>query len=433
MRSRWTRSVPGGQAWVLAGRAGWNMADQVVSSGTNFALSILVARSVSADGFGHFAVAFTLYTFLYGAGRALIAQPIVVRYTTVGSEGFLAAGSAAAGAATLLGLGAGTVIGGVGFVTGGALGIALLCVGALLPGLLLQDMWRSLFVAQGRPSAALVNDVVWGVVQFAALAAVLRLGPRNAATMLLAWGGAALVAALVGILQFGARPRLRASLPWLHRQRDLLRYYGPAFLLMHTSQLTLLLISVLGAPSDVGAIRAAQVVLGPLLLLSASMSTFVTPEIARRGLRGPRAVQVAVVLAAGLVLVDVLWGAVVLTLPDRIGTELLGSTWASASEVLPATLLSVVALAAATGAHVVLYGLGYARETLLAAAAQAPLFLVLGLGGLQLWQAPGAALGIALAQCALVPIVWWQLLRLMRRGERPADRPQEERAPDGVL
>ncbi|MGR7024954.1 hypothetical protein [Geodermatophilus sp. URMC 62] len=395
-----------------------------MSSGTNFALSVLVARILTADEFGDFAVAFTLYTLLFGAGRALIAQPLVVRYTSVGPGAFASAARSATGAATLLGIASGVVTGIVGLSIGGPLGLSLVCMGLLLPGLLLQDMWRAVFVTQGRPSAAFYNDALWGAAQFAFIAAALFVDQDSSTAMLLAWGGAALVAALVGILQFGAPPRFRTSLPWLARQRDLLGYYAATFGLVGANQVTLLLIGVLGEPSDVGAIRAALVVLGPLTLLGTSMATFATPEVSRRRLRGRSAIRVAMAVSAVLVVADLAWGVTVVALPDSVGTALLGDSWANGRAVLPATLLGVVALACASGAHVVLWAHGYAREAFWASAVQAPAYLVLGLGGLHQWGAPGAALGLSLAQWVIVPIVWWQAVTLMRRERPPGDVPR---------
>jgi O-antigen/teichoic acid export membrane protein len=411
---------------LLAGRAGWNIADQIVSSGTNFVLSILVARTLTADGFGNFSVAFTIYTLLFAAGRALIAQPLVVRYASAHPDGFMAAGRSATAAALLLGIGSGTVTGIAGVVIGGPLGLSLVCMGFLLPGLLLQDMWRAVFVTQGRPSAAFLNDVLWGVAQFAALAAVLWSRRESATAVLLAWGGAALLAALVGGLQFGAHPRIRGSVRWMAGQRDLLGYYAATFALTATNQVALLLIGAVGTPSDLGAIRAALVVLGPLSLVTMSLATFATPEVSRRQLRGRAALRIAISLSTVLVVIDLIWGFAVIALPDRVGAALLGDSWTNAQAVLPATLLGVVAMAVAFGAHVLLWGHGYAREAFRASAVQAPAFLLLGLGGLLLGNAPGAALGLALAQWVIVPIVWWQAVNRMRGSAGAGQRPERD-------
>ncbi|MGY2078781.1 hypothetical protein [Modestobacter sp. SYSU DS0657] len=395
-----------------------------MSSGTNLVLSLLVARSLSADGFGAFAVAFTIYSFLIGAGRALISQPLVVRYTSASSDEFHQASRSATGAATLLGLASGVVTGVSGLLLGGAVGASLVAIGVLLPGLLLQDMWRAVFVADGRPSAAFVNDLVWGVVQFAAVGIFLVLDQRSAPAMLVGWGGAALVAAVLGGFQFRGHPQVRSSIAWLIRQRDLLGYYAASFLsVMGANQITMLLIAGLGDPADVGALRAAQVVLGPLNLAGYSLSAFALPEMARRRLTGRRAIKVAAALSGVMVLADLVWGLTLVFLPDQWGVLLLGDSWSNAQDVLPATLLGVVAIGFGFGASTLLVARGFAKETFWISSLLAPGFLVFGLLGLHLGGAPGAALGLSLAQCLVAPLTWWRVLVLMRRERRTGTAP----------
>ena len=404
------------QARALASRASWNLADQIVSSGTNTVLSILVARALTVEGFGAFAIAFTVYTFLVGAGRALISQPLVVRYTSRAADEFGKAAVSATGSAMLLGLASGLVVGAVGVAVGGVVGMSLLWIGLLLPGLLVQDMWRAVFVAEGKPSKAFVNDCVWAVVQLGAVLAVIGLGRESAESMLVAWGGAALVAALVGGLQFRAHPRLRGSFGWLLRQRDLVGYYAATFFaVMGANQLTMLLIGALGEPADVGALRAAQVVLGPLNLLGYSISAFALAEIARRQTKGRTAIRVALAVSAIMVLADIVWGVILIALPESVGAALLGETWRNAQAVLPAALLGLVAIGAGLGASVLMIARGYAKESFWTQSILAPGFLVLGLLGLELGGAPGAALGLSLAQCIVTPVAWWRVVTLMRR------------------
>ena len=63
-------------------RASWNLIDQMISSGTNAVLSIIIARSVDESTFGSFAVAFTVYGFLVGASQAVSTAPLGVRFAS---------------------------------------------------------------------------------------------------------------------------------------------------------------------------------------------------------------------------------------------------------------------------------------------------------------------------------------------------------------
>lgn len=403
----------------LTGRATWNVLDQVVSSATNLLLSILVARALSADGFGSFAVAFTVYAFFVGASRAVVAQPLVVRYASLGPGPFHTASRAATGAAALLGVAAGAGTAAAGLLVAGTTGACLVTIGVLLPGLLLQDMWRAVFVAAGRPAAALVNDVLWAVVQFALVGVLLWRGLDSAPAMLAGWGVAAAAAALLGGAQFRGSPRLRAALPWLVEQRSLLGYYAAGFLaIMGANQVTFLLIASLGTPADVGALRGAQVVLGPLNLLGYSVSGFALAEMSRRQVSGRTALRAAMAVSGLMVLADAAYGLVLVLVPDEVGVALLGSTWSTAREVLPAALLGLVAIGGCLGASTLLMARGFARESFLISLLLAPGFLVLGVGGLELSGAPGAALGLSLAQCVVAPVIWWRATVLMHRESR---------------
>ena len=405
----------------LAGRAGWNLADQVVTSATNLLLSVLAARALTAEGFGAFAVAFTIYTFLVAAGRAVISGPLTVRYAAAEPRTFRAAAQAATGGTVILGVLSGLVIAPTGLALGGVLGTSLLWMGVLMPGLLMQDMWRSVFITQGRPRAAFVNDLVWGTVQLGAAAAFILTDRQSASTLLISWGGAALVVAVLGGVQFRGRPMLRASLPWLRSQTDLMKYYFASFVtITGANQVTLLLIAGLGSPADVGALRAAQVVFGPLSLMGYALGAFAVPEIARRQLAGRGAVRAALLLSGAMSSVYVVLGGAALLLPDAVGTALLGDTWATAQGVLPAALLGLVAIAVGFGPSTVMMALGFAKETFRINWVLAPGFLVLGVGGLMVDGARGAALGLSLAQVVIVPFVWWRVVVLMR-ARRAAD------------
>lgn len=399
----------------LAGRAGWNLADQVVSSATNLVLAVLAARALSVDGFGAFSVAFTIYAFLVAGGRSMIGRPLAVRYAAASREHFRTAAQAATGASVVLGILAGLVVAVVGVSLGGDVGTSLLCIGVLMPGLLLQDMWRMVFVTEGRPRAAFINDSLWGLVQIALVAGFIAADRQSAVTLLGAWGGAALLVALFGAVQFRGRPLLLASTRWVHDQRDLMKYYFASFItIMGANQLTLLLIAGLGTPADVGALRAAQVVLGPLNILGYALTAFAIPEIARRQMAGRRAIQAAAALSGLLVLANLTWGVALLALPDAVGAALLGDTWDSAQAVLPASLVGLVAIAFGFGANVLMSALGFAKETFRINWMLAPGLLIFGIAGLELGGAPGAALGLSLAQVVVAPAMWWRVLVLMR-------------------
>jgi hypothetical protein len=62
-------------------RLGWGVADQVVSSVTNFAVSIYVVRTLGAVQFGAFGLAYVTYGFALNASRGLATDPLMVRFS----------------------------------------------------------------------------------------------------------------------------------------------------------------------------------------------------------------------------------------------------------------------------------------------------------------------------------------------------------------
>ena len=67
----------------VARRASWSFGDQALSSLTNFALAVVVARAVTAEEFGAFGLAFSAYLLVLGLVRAVTAEPLLVRASHV--------------------------------------------------------------------------------------------------------------------------------------------------------------------------------------------------------------------------------------------------------------------------------------------------------------------------------------------------------------
>lgn len=407
------------QVVKLLGRAGWTTGDQVLVSLTNMALTVLVARALSQEGFGAFSVAFAVYSLVVGGSRALINQPLVVRYTGEGDDRFHEAARSSAGAGILLGAAAGLVAALVGVLTTDGSGPSLVVIGILLPGLLLQDLWRLAFIAEGRPQRAVTIDAVWAVGQLAAVVGISLTEHASSTSLLLAWGLTALLSGIIGGRLFGGGPRLRSALPWMAQQKDLIKYYAASFAsVLGANQAAILLIAAVGSNVIVGSLRAAQVVLGPLNLIGYALGAFAMPEIARRGLRGRKALLVGLGLSTVMVVVQLAYGLVVLSVPDSWGEFAFKENWDGARSVLGASLVGLVAIGAGFGASTLLIALGFAKQTFWTNLVLGPALIGFSLLGLHLGGAFGAALGLSLAQCVVTPIQWFMVLRLMRLEKR---------------
>src|SRR4051794_26863424 len=77
-------SSDGGSVQPMFRRIGWISADQAVSSITNLALAVVVARHVSVESFGIFSLIYASYLFAVEFARALVLEPFVI--TLSGNE-----------------------------------------------------------------------------------------------------------------------------------------------------------------------------------------------------------------------------------------------------------------------------------------------------------------------------------------------------------
>ncbi|HEY9379073.1 MAG TPA: hypothetical protein VIQ02_18500, partial [Jiangellaceae bacterium] len=85
-------------------RLGWGVADQAISSLSNFALGIFVARTFGASSFGAFTLAYVTYTVVINAARGLATDPLLVRHSGDVHRRWRRATSAATGTALVVGV-----------------------------------------------------------------------------------------------------------------------------------------------------------------------------------------------------------------------------------------------------------------------------------------------------------------------------------------
>lgn len=403
-------------------RTSWGMADQLLSSLSNFAVAVVIARSVDRVGFGAFSLAFATYTVVLGTVRAVSAEPLAVRHRPDPAAGPGDATASAVGAALAVGLAAAAAVAVLGVALGGRLGPALVPLALVLPGLVVQDAWRSAFLATGRPARAFANDLVWVVTEFALFALLLALGEPTVGSLIGAWGGGAAVAAVAGGIQAGAVPRVGVWRAWLAGHRDLWPRFTLEFWAMTgTWQLGLYSLAAVAGIAAAGAVRGAQTALGPAALVLLAAPLVAVPELVRLRGRpdGVRAILSASRrLALGLAALPLAVGAALLVVPTSVGTEVLGDTWGPARALIPALAVFV----ASTGVNVAviagLRALAAARASLRTRLLASPLVLSGVVVGALVADAQGAAVGLAVTNW-LTTGLWWRALRSAAAGTGP--------------
>lgn len=408
----------------IAKRLSWGLGDQAVSSMSNFLVGLVVARELDVAGFGVFSLAWVTYGVVLNISRGLATDPLVVRFSGVSTRRWRAATARAAGTAVAVGLAFGVVCALAGLVIGGAIGGAFLGLAVVTPGMLLQDAWRFAFFAAGQGHKAFVNDVVWAV----AMIPLLFLASTHSAvsSFVLAWGAAALVAAAYGWLQSGVVPHFAGMRDWLRTHRDLgARYMVENVSNSGASQLRMYGLGAIAGLADVGAVRGAELLLGPFLALLMGVSLVAVPEAARVLRTAPQRLgRFCVLIGGAQAAAAAAWGLALLVLvPDSVGRLLLDDVWAPATHLILPVSLSVTAAGVVAGATAGLRALGSARRSLRAQLVASAGYLGFGLVGAAFGGAVGMSWGSTTAMW-LGAGLWWLQLRAALRDHVPVPEPE---------
>jgi hypothetical protein len=399
------------------------MADQGVSSLTNVVVSIFVARSLPAEGFGAFGVATVVYLLALGTSRALIGEPLLSRYSHVSADRRRGLVPDMLGAALVVSAIAAGLVAGLGLTVGGSAGSALLALAAPLPVLIVQDVLRYACIID-RPGSALGIDIAW----LLAICVALPFAPAGAgaAWFVSAWGLTAGAGVLVGF----ATERSALGVPrpghWLADNREMgIRFFTEFLTGQAVGQLVLTGVGAIAGLRVLGGVRAAQVFYGPINTIHAGIYLALVPEgaIARREPR--RLLRLMVRASVVLVFVALVWTAVGLVLPHEIGAELFGASWPDARDLMLPMGLAMVAGSVATGGFAGLRALAAARASLRAKLQTVPGQLVLPLAGAAGSGAGGYAVGFGLGHLASAVIYWAAFVRALpaEPGGRPEPAP----------
>ncbi len=403
---------------------GWGLADQVMSSLSNFAVSIYVVHELGAVQFGAFSLAYVTYGFALNASRGLATDPLIVRFSGTDLPTWRRAVSECTGTAALVGLVAGVCVLAVASLLSATVAAAFLALGLTLPGLLLQDSWRYSFFALGRGSQAFINDTIWVATLVPALLTVRATGHADVFWYVFVWGITGNIAAAVGPWQARVVPRLTGAWRWVSQHRDL----GPRYLLEGTSQSVSTQIRaysiglVLGLAA-LGSVQAAAALLGPMWILFLGTGLVAIPEAARVLRRSPRHLPLfCLVITSGLSAAGLAWGLFLLVaVPRGLGHWLLGPIWHSTYPLILPAILGVTGQGVSAGAGTGLHALGAAKRSLRLTVLGSVLFVIGSLAGAVAGGAAGAVWGSAIAVWISAVYGWWQLRRAQQEaGHLPA-------------
>jgi O-antigen/teichoic acid export membrane protein len=393
-------------------RVGWGLGDQALSSMTNFAVGILVARSVSVPEFGAYALAFSAYCFILGISRALATEPFAVRFVISEPEQLHRARIGVAGVALLTGVAFLALAAVLSQMLPAEYRPLVLCLGAVLPGLLVQDSMRQILFAAGQGRSAFNNDLLWALLMVPAFGIVFLSGSINAATLILAWGTAANLAAIAGCYRCRVVPDVRMAGSWLRSQRGLWpRYLLEGAAINGSQQIVFMAIGVFAGLSAVGEMKLVLVLLGPVNVLVQGIGVVAVPEAARALAAGrSRFLRVAAGFSLAVAFGALLWGITVTLLPGSWGTALVGDGWLVASALAVPLSLVQVLYGANTGPAVGLRAMGAAKRSMWTRMATSSLTVIFSVGGAATAGVQGAVWGLVVA-AALNAGLWYVQFR----------------------
>jgi O-antigen/teichoic acid export membrane protein len=426
--------VPWRRARQAGGRLSWGVADQAVSSITNFAVNIYIARNLGAVQYGAFALAYVTYGFALNASRGLATDPLLVRFSGADLPAWRRAVADCTGTAVLAGLAIGACVLGAAAFLDGTTRLAFLALGLTLPGLLLQDSWRFAFFALGRGGQAFLNDIIWAAALLPALVFLRLTGHANVFWLVFAWGASAAIAAAVGPRQARVMPSLTGALGWLSRHRDLgPRYMAEGTVNSAAIQLRSYGVGLVLGLAALGYLQAASTLMGPLQMLIFGMGLVALPEAARILRRSPRHMPLfCVLLSAGLTVLALGWGLVLLVaLPRGLGHLLLGRIWRPTYPLVLPTTLYFMGWCASLGSGVWLHALAAARRSLRVAVISSTAFVSLSLVGAVLGGTVGSIRGAAAGAWIGALVSWWQVRKALQEsggapvGGWPAEQSRE--------
>lgn len=398
------------------GRAGLSLVDQGIYSASNLAITILVARVADVREFGVFALVYAAVVVIQGTVDGLVCEPFAVVHSEHGGDVARDDLRRAAGAAFAVGTGAALVLAGAGLGFHGETRALLVAYALVLPGLLVQSLWRFACFTFARPQTAVANDLVWVGVQAVALVAVIVAGEDTPSTLVLAWGAGAVAAALVGGRQLGVAPAPTEAVRWLRDTGHLGVRYAAEFLgTFGASQAALSVTGSLAGLAAVAQLRAAQVAYGPIATLSNGVRVAGTPIAVRERARGLERLRlVTAVIGGGLAALVVVWTVLVLLAPDGVGEAVAGDSWELARDVVPAVAVNAIAAGWSAGLLVSLRALADARRSLRGRLATGLLRLIGAAIGALVADGEGAAWGLATGAVLGLGVLQLQYRRAVR-------------------
>lgn len=418
---KFSQSLPlyWGNLWVKKGSL--SVLDQAFFSGTNFILSILLARWLTPDLYGIFALSFTIYLFFSGLYNAIILEPISVFATSKFHDQFEQYLSGQFALHFIVtGVLGGLVICVVGIfyflnIWGDLMIRALFGVGVSLPFLLLLWLVRRLFYIKQNPAGALRSTFIYFTCTMLGAYVINSSAYReNIFLWFLLIGLTSLLGSIPILfsrkLKIFSRQVIAKWREYLHDQWLFGRWIILATFLYSVGTQTQIFItaSYLGLHAA-GAFKAVQNVMLPMFQVVASVSTLMLPSVSLEfGRSNYTAMRSKSFRVAGiLALVAILYETMLLFGAKYINLFLYDANYTQFVWLIPVIGFIPLLNAFQTGFSLILRSLQkpvyYIIDKAISAfvgVSSAFLFTVY-------WSVPGAIYSLILVELATLVTYWW--------------------------
>lgn len=362
---------------AIARRAAWSFSAQAISSTSNFILTISVLAVSSRREFAVFSLCITTYLLVSQLARSAASFPLMILYSEHREPD--SGQQAAVGVGVLIGIVAAAILLAVSAAVGAG-AEQYLILGLAMPLLLFQDSARYLSFARADPQVAAISDGLWLVLQVAGSLAAWSLGAANAAVLLAVWAAAGAAAGLFAALRLKVAPVFAGSVRWLGEHRQLWGKLVVEFVLNSGSFYLLLYgLAFLAGVDELADLRAAQTLIGPVIVVLLAGQALGIPESVRMRRDFRKLKRLCLFFSVSLAGAAVVWGFTVFVALPYIGPTVFPASWETARPLIPSLTVFAAAVGISTGAGSGLRALGENDWIMRARAVTGAIALLVGL------------------------------------------------------
>jgi O-antigen/teichoic acid export membrane protein len=411
-----------------AGKSGFAVADQGFISGSNFVLSILLARWMGADQYGAYALAFSIFILLSLLYLSMVLEPMAVFGAATyrgGLRGYLKSLLWIHIALTLVifvGLGISSA---ATALWGQQPGLAGALAGVMLasPCVLLFWLVRRAFYLELSPANAAIGALLYCAVALVGVYIIHWSGWLSAFSAFLPIAVAAILTTV--LLYYRLRPTLRPATIEVKTGEVWQRHWGygrwalaSAIASWVPAYIYYPLLTSFSSMSQSGELKALMNLVAPMQQTQAALSMLFLPYAARVfGEQGNSSVgSITRRLTMMSLGVSAVYWALIIPFRQTVFHLLYGGRYMEVAYLIPAISVGAILWSGASGSSIVLRAMGSPASVFVAFIASSVISLAVGIPACRYYGVVGAVWGTNVADAgALLMVVW--LVQRKSRGE----------------